>query len=686
MIRVVLLVGACFAAVSLHATGAEQQHLYRHEANRMSMACVYAIEAYGSDAKALPGILDEALDEVDRIDRLMSHYKADSALSLLNRDASRGPVKVDPELFDFIAEAMRYQRESGGAFDITVGPLMKAWGFFRDEGRVPADNELADARLRVGGARVVLNAEKKTIAFDRAGVELDLGGIAKGYAVDRVVALLRARHIAAALISAGGSTIYGLGAPPGREAWDVEIQDPIDSRKTALTVQLKDRALSVAGSTEKSFEAGGVTYSHIMDPRTGTPVQGVLSVAVLTASGTAGDALDNAFFVLGLDDSQPYLRRLSDTEAFFWLGSSPHQAQRAAVDLEAMPFAPRRYVVYRTAPGLKLDGRLNEPSWSAAPWTDAFVDIEGDPTPARQVRAPGTPDRRPAPRFRTRAKMLWDDDYFYIGAEMEEPDVWATLTERDSVIFRDNDFEIFIDPDGDTHAYYELEVNALNTLWDLMLIKPYRDGGPAINGWDIAGLQSAVDVRGTLNRPGDKDEGWSVEIAMPWTILREASASRKTPQPGDRWRVNFSRVQWDVDVAEGRYVKRLKPGSTDPLPEQNWVWSPQGAINMHMPERWGYVQFSRLRAGSETEAFVEDANEPVKWALRRLYYRQRVFRATNPGFAPTLDALGPLDIRVEGMDFQPVMQSTRSLYEITATGFDGAVVHIDQDGRVWVTR
>ena len=126
-------------------------------------------------------------------------------------------MKVDAELFDFIAEAMRYQRESGGAFDITVGPLMKAWGFFRGEGHVPADDELADARLQVGGAHVVLNADDKTIAFDRPGVELDLGGIAKGYAVDRVVALLRTRQIAAALISAGGSTIYGLGAPPGRD-------------------------------------------------------------------------------------------------------------------------------------------------------------------------------------------------------------------------------------------------------------------------------------------------------------------------------------------------------------------------------------------------------------------------------------------------------------------------------------
>ena len=282
--------------------------------------------------------------------------------------------------------------------------------------------------------------------------------------------------------------------------------------------------------------------------------------------------------------------------------------------------------------------------------------------------------------------MLWDDDYFYIGAEMEEPDVWATLTERDSVIFRDNDFEVFIDPDGDTHAYYELEVNALNTLWDLMLIKPYRDGGPAINGWDIAGLQSAVDVRGTINRPGEATKAGVSRSRCRGRFFakRRRVARRLNPAIDGVSTSHACSGTWTLLRAGD--VKRLKPGSTDPLPEHNWVWSPQGAINMHMPERWGYVQFSRLRAGSETEAFVADANEPVKWALRRLYYRQRAFRDANRGYAATLDALGPLNIRVEGIDFRPVMQGTQSLYEITATGFDGAVVHIDQDGRVWVTR
>jgi thiamine biosynthesis lipoprotein len=313
------IVAVWLGAAFPRAPDLQRHHLYHDEANRLSMACVYAIEAYGPDAEALPHVLNEALDEVDRIDRLMSHYKADSAISRINREAVRHPVTVEPELFDAIADAMRYNRESGGAFDITVGPLMKAWGFFRGDGHMPSASELAAARRHVGGAHVILDPVARTISFDAIGVELDLGGIGKGYAVDRVVQLLTRRRIAAALVSAGGSTIYGLGAPPARDGWEVMIQDPIESGKVALTVSLKDRALSVAGTSEKWFEADGVRYSHIMDPRTGRPVQGVLSVAVLAATGTAGDALDDAFFVLGPEGSLPYLNRLSGTEVFFFV-------------------------------------------------------------------------------------------------------------------------------------------------------------------------------------------------------------------------------------------------------------------------------------------------------------------------------------------------------------------------------
>jgi thiamine biosynthesis lipoprotein len=297
----------------------ERPQLFHYEATRISMACVYAIEAYGPDPHALSLIVDRAFDEVDRVDRLMSHYKPESPISLLNREAASRPIEVDAELFNFVARALRYSEDSAGAFDITVGPLMKAWGFFNGEGRLPSDAELEAARRHVGAAHVTLNRDTRTISFDEPGVELDLGGIAKGYAVDRAVQILRRGQVAAALVSAGGSTIYGLGAPPGHDGWNVAIQDPLDSRKAATSVHLKDRALSVAGTSEKSFQADGVTYSHIMDPRTGRPVQGVLTVAVLASSGTGGDALDDALFVLGPERSRAYLKRLADSEAFFFL-------------------------------------------------------------------------------------------------------------------------------------------------------------------------------------------------------------------------------------------------------------------------------------------------------------------------------------------------------------------------------
>jgi hypothetical protein len=341
-------------------------------------------------------------------------------------------------------------------------------------------------------------------------------------------------------------------------------------------------------------------------------------------------------------------------------------------DLELLPIAPRQYVCYRSASPLTMDGKLEETSWLAAPWTDLFIDIEGD--------------TRPRPRFKTRAKMLWDDTSFYVALEVEEPDIWATLTERDSIIYNDNDVEVFIDPDGDTHAYYEIETNPLGTIFDLMLIQPYRDGGPPIIAWDVAGLKMGINLRGTINRPGDRDEGWTTEMGIPWRILREAAPGKRTPKSGEQWRVNFSRVEWSFEVKNGRYSRPVDPVTGKPRASDNWVWSPQGAIDMHMPERWGFVQFSGIPAGKGTDLFVEDPNDRVKWALRRLYYRQRRFRMANGHFAPDLSALDGSDIRVEGIAFKPELQATAETYLIACKGFGGATIWIRQDGKTWITR
>lgn len=220
---------------------------------------------------------------------------------------------------------------------------------------------------------------------------------------------------------------------------------------------------------------------------------------------------------------------------------------------------------------LVIDGQMDEAGWRMAPWTSFFVDIEGE--------------AKPKPRFKTRAKMLWDANYLYIAAEMEEPNLWATYNRHDMVIFHEHDFEVFLDPDGDGLDYFEFEINARNTGWDLHLDRPYKDKGKADNGWEIPGLKTAVSLRGTLNQPGDQDNGWTVEMALPWSAFDRGKRLAVAPKPGEAWRINFSRVEWQLLVKNGKYEK--VPGTK----EDNWVWSPQGVINMHVPEKWGSVRF-----------------------------------------------------------------------------------------------
>jgi hypothetical protein len=327
---------------------------------------------------------------------------------------------------------------------------------------------------------------------------------------------------------------------------------------------------------------------------------------------------------------------------------------------------PRGYVCYRASGPLTIDGKLDEAAWQAVPWSEPFVDIEGN--------------RKPAPRFRTRMKMLWDDQCLYIAAELEEPHVRASFKEHDSYIFQeDNDFEVFLDPDGDSHLYAELEMNALNTTWDLLMTKPYKDDGKAIDAWEIAGLRTAVHVEGTLNDPSDTDRGWTIEIAWPWKGLKELSNCPMPPRDGDQWRINFSRVEWDYDIVDGKY--RRIPNR----PEHNWVWSPQGVVNMHRPETWGYLQFSTAPPG--TVAYQPDPAGPVRHLLHRVYYAQHEYRKKHGAWAKSLPELGLKDVRHPSLVGELQLETTCNLFEVGATVRqpDGSTKrwHIRSDARVW---
>ncbi|GAO29837.1 hypothetical protein JCM15548_12066 [Geofilum rubicundum JCM 15548] len=330
-------------------------------------------------------------------------------------------------------------------------------------------------------------------------------------------------------------------------------------------------------------------------------------------------------------------------------------------------YNPLSYICQRTTSQIIIDGSLDEADWAAAQWTEDFQDIQG---PAL-----------PAPTFRTRVKMLWDDSYLYVAAELEEPDIWGTITQRDAVIFHDNDFEIFIDPTGDTHNYLEYEVNTLGTVWDLMLTKPYRDGGMVVNNWDIKGLKQAIVINGTLNNPGDRDEGWTLEMAIPMSVIKEVNR-RHQPKEGDLWRINFSRVQWHTEIRDGQYHKK-KDDQGKLLPEENWVWSPQGVIDMHRPEFWGFLSFSETAVGQPTNPFVMPADESLKWALRNIYYRQRNFMAIHKRPA-TLEEIEMERIQLAGRMLVPEMVSMGQQY-VARIQLPGTKTwwHIRNDGFVW---
>jgi FAD:protein FMN transferase len=314
----VLTVWFLFLAVAQQLCASDAQQLFTRV--HPAMGTDFTLYIYAADAAAADREADRTFTIVDQTEFLLSNYQPQSELSRINSEAAQHAVTTDPETFRFLQKSLAWSARSDGAFDITVGKLMKAWGFFRSTGHVPSDAELTRVRAETGWRRVVLNTGTRTVRFTAPGLELDPGGIGKGFAVDAAIEALRADGVRAALLSAGSSTIYGLGAPPNSQGWKVHVPDPqhLDVKSQGVdisTVVLHDTSLSTANCSEKHFIVASHLYCHIMDPRTLRPVEGRLQVTVIAPSATDSDALSNVMFVLEVAGRRRLMQELPATDA-----------------------------------------------------------------------------------------------------------------------------------------------------------------------------------------------------------------------------------------------------------------------------------------------------------------------------------------------------------------------------------
>ena len=285
---------------------------------RNAMATRFEIALHGENPVALRAAAEEALEEIEGLESRLSLFRASSDISRVNARAAFEPVRVQSQVFELLKRAQLWHRETSGAFDITIAPLMRCWGFLGGSGKMPDPQAIEEARRLVGMDKVVLDENEFTVRFTQPGMMLDLGGVGKGYALECAVEVLIEAGVTSALLHGGTSTIQALGAPPGDTGWKVAIESPPsgDPMKPVPQLQeaasedaygpliavvaLRDEAMSVSGVHGKSFTDGGTTYGHVIDPRIGRHVDGALLSAVVLKSATDTDALSTALLTLGL--------------------------------------------------------------------------------------------------------------------------------------------------------------------------------------------------------------------------------------------------------------------------------------------------------------------------------------------------------------------------------------------------
>ncbi|MDM1294716.1 carbohydrate-binding family 9-like protein [Sphingobacterium sp. N143] len=342
-------------------------------------------------------------------------------------------------------------------------------------------------------------------------------------------------------------------------------------------------------------------------------------------------------------------------------------AQRNVKDYLQLQSTPETYYVKKSQSLIDIDGKDMENAWANAPWTTAFKDIEGI--------------SKPKPALETRIKMLWDNENLYLFAKLEESHINGYLKQKDTIIYHDNDFEVFLKPNLQSPEYIEIEVNALNTIMDLLMTKPYRFGGKANLNWDTKGIESAVYHSGTINNPTDRDKFWTVEMKIPVKSLKSFGEGNQI-KANEVWKINFSRVQWHYDIKGKNYVKR-KDNSGKLLPEENWVWSPIGLINMHFPERWGHIKF----VDQEDQQFLDEQFLTLEKTAWNIFYLQQVYKNMNKRYATSLTELAKVhpEIKTVGKQYQLIFSNARNFYriEIKSKSQPKQKLTIDSQGNIY---
>jgi len=284
------------------------QELYKEA--RLIMGTYAEVSLYAPNKEVATEAIKAALGEMERLDKLMSNYKPDSELSRVNRGAGKGTIDCDEELLQVIEKSLYYSRLTQGAFDITVEPMLNLWGFYDGKVRVPSQAEVQSVLPAISYKNIIVerptSGTKGGISFSNPSTRLDLGAIGKGYAVDRAVEVLKGKGIESACVNLGGN-IYALGNPPGKDFWKIGVQHPREKDHLMGHLELKDRAVATSGDYERFFTVNGKRYSHILDPKTGWPVEGMVSVTVVAPSATEADALSTSVFVLGEEKGRELL-------------------------------------------------------------------------------------------------------------------------------------------------------------------------------------------------------------------------------------------------------------------------------------------------------------------------------------------------------------------------------------------